>query len=93
MIRWQAATGTAVTNRRHGVVTPSAIDRFVLRLLDGSRDRPALVEALAGNVLQGELELQQDGRPLTDPAAIRAVLEQELEGSLHRLGRSAVVLA
>ena len=55
-------------------------DRVVLRILDGSRDRPALVEALTEKVLQGELELQQHGRPLTDPAAIRAVLEQELDG-------------
>ena len=93
LIRLQAATGAAVTNRRHRVVKLSVIDRVVLRHLDGSRDRPALVEALTEKVLQGELELQQHGQPLTGPVAICAVLEQELEGSLHRLGQSAVLLA
>jgi methyltransferase-like protein/SAM-dependent methyltransferase len=89
----QAETGEAVTNRRHCTVKLGVLDRAVLALLDGSRDRPALVQALTERALQGELELQQHVRPLTDDDVIRGVLEQDLEASLHRLGRSAVLVA
>jgi methyltransferase-like protein/SAM-dependent methyltransferase len=93
LARRQAGTAEAVTNRRHHTVKLGVLDRAVLGLLDGGRDRTALVQALTERALQGDLELQQDGRPLTDAAVIRSVLQQELEASLHRLARSAVLVA
>jgi hypothetical protein len=58
LARFQAATGTAVANLRHQAVTLCALDRQVLRHLDGSRDRDQLVQVLAGGAgrgLPGEL--------------------------------------
>jgi methyltransferase-like protein/SAM-dependent methyltransferase len=92
LARLQAETGAVIANRRHRTVKVSVLDRAVLRFLDGSRDRPGLVQALTDWVRQGELELHQHGRPLSDDAFIRSVLEQELEASLHRLGQSAVLV-
>jgi methyltransferase-like protein/2-polyprenyl-3-methyl-5-hydroxy-6-metoxy-1,4-benzoquinol methylase len=93
LIRLQASTGAAVVNRRHQYVRPSVPDLAVLALLDGSRDRAGIEAALVQRVLRGELELRRDGQPVTDPAAVAAVVQAELEGCLHRLGQSSVLVA
>ncbi len=92
LARLQARTGAAVYNRRHRLLELSVLDRAVLAELDGSRARPALVEAVAQRVQRGELGLEQAGAPLADPAAVRAVLAAELDASLQRLGQLAVLL-
>jgi methyltransferase-like protein/SAM-dependent methyltransferase len=59
LARLQAASGPVVTNLRHQAVLLSALERLVLRQLDGSRDRAQLVRALpddcAGPGARGEL--------------------------------------
>ncbi|HKE40425.1 MAG TPA: methyltransferase regulatory domain-containing protein [Casimicrobiaceae bacterium] len=48
LARWQATTGTAVTNLRHETIRLSdSFARELLTLLDGSRDREELTRALA----------------------------------------------
>lgn len=92
LIRLQAQTGVPVCNRRHKQVELTIFDRAVLALLDGTRDRPALVEQLAARVAHGELGLQQDGQSLTDLSAIRHVLTGELDDSLTRLAQAMVLI-
>jgi methyltransferase-like protein len=48
LARFQAAAGVPVVSLRHQVVPLDALDRRVLRHLDGSRDRGQLLRALAG---------------------------------------------
>jgi methyltransferase-like protein/2-polyprenyl-3-methyl-5-hydroxy-6-metoxy-1,4-benzoquinol methylase len=93
LARYQAAVGNQVTNLRHELVTLGDFERHVLRLLDGSRDRAALVGALATLVAQGELMVQQDGQPVVDAAAIRRHLGQALEEQLPRLARGALLVS
>jgi methyltransferase-like protein len=93
LIRLQARTGVPVANRLHRIVKPSVLDRAILHCLDGNRNRLAVVQVLVEKVAKGELQMQQDGQPLTDPAAVSAVLHEELEASLLRLGLSAVLIA
>ena len=47
LARLQAATGEQVTDLRHGSSDLSELDRTILRLLDGTRDRADLREELA----------------------------------------------
>jgi methyltransferase-like protein/cyclopropane fatty-acyl-phospholipid synthase-like methyltransferase len=93
LARLQAATGDCVTGRLHNAVELSGADRVVLRCLDGTRDRPALVDALAEAVAAGRVELSQDGRALREPGEVRAVLGPALEQTLNRLALSAVLIA
>lgn len=88
----QARTGAPVCNRRHKTVELSGLDRAVLSLLDGRRDRAGLEAALAARVADGEVELRQEGRPVTEPAEVRALVGAELEASLQRLARSALLV-
>jgi methyltransferase-like protein/SAM-dependent methyltransferase len=91
--RLQAAADDKVTNRRHEVLPLDELTRHLLTLLDGSRDRPVLLEALLRRVAEQGLVVQQHGRPVTDPEHHRAVLAAGLEVRLRGLGRSALLVA
>jgi len=92
LARRQAASGATVTTLRHETVRLDELARGILLLLDGSRDRPQLLEALA--------ELRRLNRlPLpTPPEGLEASsperwLAECLDGTLRELGRSALLLA
>ena len=53
LARLQAATGVPVVGLRHEVVALDALDRRVLRHLDGSRDRDQILRALADSAEPG----------------------------------------
>jgi methyltransferase-like protein/SAM-dependent methyltransferase len=86
------ASGDAVTNLRHRTVELNEIDRAVLPLLDGSRDRAALLDGLADLVARDVLVIQRNGGPLREARQVRAVLAEALEPSLHRLAGSALLI-
>jgi methyltransferase-like protein/cyclopropane fatty-acyl-phospholipid synthase-like methyltransferase len=92
LARLQAESGPRVTNLWHFPVEVNGFDRPLLRLLDGSRDREALREALMTAATQGALEIQQDGKPITDAAAVRALLGAELEQGLRRLAANSLLM-
>ncbi|HEY1186357.1 MAG TPA: class I SAM-dependent methyltransferase [Gemmata sp.] len=88
-----AANGReSVSNRRHETVNLSELNRRLLPLLDGTRDRPALVEALTACALGGELTLQRAGQPITDANEVRASVGAVLQGALGELARDALLV-
>lgn len=95
LARLQAARGDAkLYNLRHRGVEPGPFERALLPLLDGSRDRAALVEFLAAQAQAGAFEVQgSDGRPLTDPALLREVLAGWTDQALDRLARTGLLSA
>jgi methyltransferase-like protein/SAM-dependent methyltransferase len=91
--RLRAADGhAAVANRRHEVVKLSDLSLHLLPLLDGTRDRAALVDALAKKALAGDLTLQKSGQPMTDPAEVHAALTATLGPALDALARDALLV-
>ncbi|MFQ3594173.1 MAG: class I SAM-dependent methyltransferase [Gemmataceae bacterium] len=92
LIGLQARSAARVINRRHREVPLSGLDRMVLGMLDGTRDRAALIEEGTRRVLAGALEIKRGNEVLRDPAAIRAILAAELEDSLQRLAYAAVLV-
>jgi methyltransferase-like protein/SAM-dependent methyltransferase len=73
-----------VWNARHEVIRLTDLDRRLLPLLDGTRDRAALLDRLTEVAVAGDLTVQREGQRLRDPADVRtalgAVLEQALKG-------------
>jgi methyltransferase-like protein/SAM-dependent methyltransferase len=57
----------------HELIPLSAVDRQLLPLLDGTRDRDALIEAVLELVRRDVLRYERDGEPLTDTAQLRTV--------------------
>jgi methyltransferase-like protein/2-polyprenyl-3-methyl-5-hydroxy-6-metoxy-1,4-benzoquinol methylase len=92
LARLQAMGEGLVTNLRHWAVQLCDFDRLVLRRLDGTRDRGAILDSLAMAVREGELSLEQEGGAVQDPARAREMLAESLEPALERLARSALLV-
>lgn len=89
--RLQSRDDHLVTNLRHLSVEMLDFDRVVLQRLDGRHDRTALLESLEQMTASGELQLQENDRPVEDPATIRRLAAAFLEESLHRLAACALL--
>jgi hypothetical protein len=59
-------------------------DRVVLQYLDGTRERPALIEALAGRLATGTI---------TAPPDLALGLAKALDASLERIARGGLLIA
>lgn len=80
-----------LTNLRHAPVNvPDPLARHLLLLLDGTRDRPALVDALVDAVRASVAK--EKGHPLhQDPAATRSALAVDLDRNLAALAKLALL--
>jgi SAM-dependent methyltransferase len=92
LARLQAAGGSVVANLCHRPTDLGQFERATLRRLDGTRDRTALLEALADLVVQGQLVIRADGQPLREPAQVRRILELSLPRCLEGLASKALLL-
>jgi methyltransferase-like protein/SAM-dependent methyltransferase len=92
LARRAAAADERVVNLRHAYAVLKDFDRLVLPLLDGARDRPAIVAALARSLSEGGIQLECDGRPMTDNAEDRQVLARNVNESLERIAWAALLL-
>jgi hypothetical protein len=75
------------------LVNLTPFDSQLLPLLDGIRDRPALLEALFADFQQGTLKISQDDQPIADDSRAREILAEVLDQSLPRLAKAALLLA
>lgn len=91
--RRQAARGEKVVSLRNQVPQLQELDRLVVALLDGTRDRSSIVEELAKGVDAGSLHLKLDGQGVRDPAETRALLAAPVGESLRRIADAALLLA
>jgi len=92
LARWQAVTSYQVTNLRHETANLSHFDHELLPLLDGSRDRAALLAALLEKFHAGALKIEQDDQPVTDAGRATPILNDVLDQQLPRLARSALLV-
>ncbi len=76
--RWQAETGGRVTNLRHERVTLDEAARWLLRQLDGTRDREGLVRLAEEARTRGEIE-------------VSGPIRETLDAVLRFLGRAALI--
>ncbi len=92
--RLQVQHGPMVTNLCHGCVKlEGALAQHLFQLLDGSRDRPALLEALSTLVKSGSATMQKDGKEVTDPQHVRQLLAEALDQKLAELAELALFVA
>jgi hypothetical protein len=86
---------STVANRRHDQAQPGDLERRLIPLLDGTRDRVALVDRLTELALAKELTVRQDGQDgqdVTDPAAVREAMAGVLERSLEALAEASLLV-
>jgi SAM-dependent methyltransferase len=75
------------------VEVTGSLERKLLQLLDGTRDRASILSALGQAVQAGEALLTVDGQTVSDPLQIGQFLETGLESQLVRLGRMGLLSA
>jgi methyltransferase-like protein len=71
----------------------SALERHLVRHLDGSRDRASLIEVLVNLVTEGVLGVSKEGVRLTQPEHIRILLDRSLDEQLAQLARRSLLVA
>jgi methyltransferase-like protein len=88
---FQAQAGRLVANAHHQVLDLDGLSLEILKLADGRRRRADMLDALAESFTDGRLELEQNGGPVPEPAAARAIVEGRLEQTLSSLARNALL--
>jgi len=92
MAQVQALRSQTVTNRRHEVVRLNDLDKHLIPLLDGTNERPALVEKLTKIAQGGQLNVQKDGLTLYDPKEITTALTSVIDPALQNVARMALLV-
>ncbi len=90
---YQSRKGTSVVNLRHEQVPLDPLAQYLASALDGTRDRAAQFAYLGELIKSGKLAAQQDNQPISDPEAIRAFLEKDINQRLAYLARAALLVA
>ena len=77
-------------NSWHELLPLSPVDRHLLPLVDGTRDRAALVEALLAIARQDLIRFQPDGKP-SGEAELRDAIEEQIDTMPRRLAEMKLV--
>lgn len=86
--RWQLETRTSVTTLRHRPLeVEDVLGQHLIRLLDGTRDRKAIVAEIIPLVATKLVSLTDQGKAVADAERAGAVLESQLESKLEQLAR------
>jgi methyltransferase-like protein len=72
-------------NLWHETLTLSPVDRHLLPLLDGTRDRDALVAALLAIDRDNPIRIERDGKPVSGDTALRDALAEHIDAMPQRL--------
>ena len=92
LARQQATSGVVVTTRRHMSLQLDELSRQLLILLDGSRDRAALITDWLAVAVQLGLSIEQGGKKVTDPATIKKIMQDSQERILLYMASSALLV-
>lgn len=94
LARFQVEREGAVATLRHtGVRIEGPLEAALLKRLDGTRDRAALLDELAALMESGEIGWDQVGVTTGDGHQLQRVLGEGLERNLARLGRLGLLAA
>ena len=76
----------SIFNLWHEPLLPSPVDRHLLPLLDGTRDRDALLDALLAIDQESPIELERDGEQASGEAERREAMAEHVDTLPQRLG-------
>jgi hypothetical protein len=89
----QVQSGDLVVNAHHAMHQLDALAAEVLRMSNGQRCQSEMVDVLVEMFEAGRLELEDEGRPITDSQIARTMLSDRLERALTNLTRSALLVS
>ena len=93
LARLQLQSGSMVTTLRHtSLKVEDALARQLLLMLDGTRDREALIHDLAGLIAGGVVDFRSGGEPIRDYRRARQLIQDGLEAKLNEIARLALLV-
>ena len=93
LARYQCDHDKRLTTLWHrGVDLDTDLARQLVVLLDGTRNRSALAEALTALVQSGKTSLVDDGKSITDAELVRGRIEEKFPEMLNALARTALLV-
>ena len=93
LTRDQAEHGRVVTNQWHGTSQLTDLQRQVIRQLDGSTDRSAIVDFLVEQVMSEKMKIHEKGAAVREPERVRPILVKVLDETLNQLARSGLLIS
>jgi methyltransferase-like protein len=93
LARAQAKRGGRVTNQRHEIVNLDEFSRRTIQLLDGTRDRNALLDAMSKLVADGTLMVEQEGKSVAGGDPLKQILGDAVDRCLNRFTKAALMVA
>ena len=91
-MRYQAQHQSWVTNCRHEPVTLDLISLRILSCLDGKRDVEGILDVLVKQIKKGDLNIQFDGKAVSDEEKIRDMLRTSISTVLPRLAQVGLLV-
>ena len=92
LARWQASNGLKVSSPRLDMIDADQFVGKFITLCDGTRDRAALIEAMAESLGKHEFILNENNKPIKDPDRARKVIETLYNGVLNNLIQAGIIL-
>ena len=80
-------------SQRHEVAPLDAALVNMIPLVDGTRDKAAIVDGMVALAEDGTLALRKDGKPVDDPGLIRKTMETVVENGLKYMKNNALLIA
>jgi methyltransferase-like protein len=90
--RYQAEAEVKISNLRHFTFWLDDFVSLMIRLLDGSRDREAILTTLVQWAAEGHFEVSHNGQAVHDEAQLRDVLATYLDAGLVELAKNGLLV-
>lgn len=87
-----AATPVKLFSQWHESLEPGVAESFLLPLLDGRKDRPALVAALVAAVAEQRFTFQEDGKTIDDPQQVNRLATDTVTQALAWLSSRGMLV-
>lgn len=93
LARELAKSMDSVTSVSDTTLNLDLLQRLLIQLLDGTRDRAALEEFIVENTLGGKLNLNEDGKAVTDEARVRELVSLKVNEGLELFRQNNLLVA
>lgn len=81
-----------VTNLKHEPVGVNFFEKLAIRYMDGKHDKKAIIDAVMGHVVKGEINLSKDGQKIEDQEVIRKQLEVLFMPMIDKFAANALLV-
>ena len=93
LVRKQAGIDGVLTNLRHQTIRVGDFEKFVLPLLDGTRNKKGILTSLQDLVQKQQLQIRENNILIVYPDKVLSILEKQLDQVILILGLNSLLLS